>query len=309
MSTTSINEGITIKGTRDGLQVTLGTAPLSSALTDLSARLAEKAGFFEGARVIVRSGERSLAVADLNALQVVLAQHNMTLWAVLSDAEDTRLAARQLGLATRLGTSVPVPPAEPAEASTVPAFLRTLRAEEAPAEAATPAEGAPAPAAVVEAPEAARALETPPPAPPAASDMPAAAAEASAEAPAAAAHAPTVPFMDEGVAGLYVRRTLRSGRSLRYQGAVIIYGDVNPGAEVIAGGDVIVWGKLRGLVHAGAMGDERAVVCALEMAPTQLRIAGCIAIAPEEKHRRRQSVPETARVQSGRIVVESWNPK
>ena len=84
-------------------------------------------------------------------------------------------------------------------------------------------------------------------------------------------------------------------------------GDVNPGAEIVAGGDIIVWGKLRGTVHAGAMGNDSAIVCALNLAPTQLRIAQYIARSPEG--RRRKPTPEVARVRNGQIVAESWEVK
>jgi septum site-determining protein MinC len=69
-------------------------------------------------------------------------------------------------------------------------------------------------------------------------------------------------------------------------------GDVNPGAEIIAGGSVVVWGRLRGLVHAGAMGDDTAVICALDLNPTQLRIADQIAIPPADT---RTAPPRTGR--------------
>jgi septum site-determining protein MinC len=85
----------------------------------------------------------------------------------------------------------------------------------------------------------------------------------------------------------------------------VVIGDVNPGAEVIAGGDIVVWGRVRGLVHAGALGDEGAVICALDLAPTQLRIAGTIARSPEE--RRRKPVPEIATAQEGHIVAVPWH--
>jgi septum site-determining protein MinC len=104
---------------------------------------------------------------------------------------------------------------------------------------------------------------------------------------------------------LLVRRTLRSGQALRHAGHVVLIGDVNPGAEVVAGGDVVVWGKLRGIVHAGAMGDESHVVCALELAPTQLRIGSLVTRSPDEKRRRRVR-PEMAFVSRGQIVVEPW---
>ncbi|NLG70802.1 MAG: septum site-determining protein MinC [Chloroflexi bacterium] len=105
---------------------------------------------------------------------------------------------------------------------------------------------------------------------------------------------------------LLIRRTLRSGFSISHPGAVIVLGDVNPGAEVIAGGDVLVWGRLRGMVHAGAQGDEKAVVCALDLFPTQLRIAGKIAVPPQ---RRSKPQPEMAFIQDGRVVAEPWNPQ
>jgi len=107
------------------------------------------------------------------------------------------------------------------------------------------------------------------------------------------------------VEGMVVRRTLRSGQSLRYPGHVVVIGDVNPGAEIVAGGDIVVWGRVRGVVHAGALGNEDAVICALDLAPTQLRIAGHIARSPEE--RRRKPVPEMASVREGNIVAVPWN--
>ncbi len=109
-----------------------------------------------------------------------------------------------------------------------------------------------------------------------------------------------------GEEAILVRRTLRSGFSLQHPGHVIVIGDINPGAEIISGGDVIVWGRLRGMVHAGAEGDELAVVCALDLAPTQLRIAGLIATTPQ---RRGKPQPERALIKDGRVVAEPWNPK
>jgi septum site-determining protein MinC len=109
----------------------------------------------------------------------------------------------------------------------------------------------------------------------------------------------------ESVGGLLVRRTLRSGQVIHHPGHVVVIGDVNPGAEVVAGGDVVVWGRLRGLVHAGAMGDDEALVCALSLAPTQLRIGNHIARSPDEEGQGDQP-PEMACVREGRIVVEPW---
>jgi septum site-determining protein MinC len=101
-----------------------------------------------------------------------------------------------------------------------------------------------------------------------------------------------------------IKHTLRSGRIVYSDGHVVVFGDVNPGAEIVAAGDVIVWGRLRGTVHAGSNGDEHAVVCALDMTPTQLRIAGHIVISPPDK--RRKPKPEVALVRDSQIVVEAW---
>jgi septum site-determining protein MinC len=60
---------------------------------------------------------------------------------------------------------------------------------------------------------------------------------------------------------------------------------------------------MRGVVHAGAAGDEAAVVCALDLAPTQLRIAGHIAISPDRKAKAR---PEMAKVQDGQLIAKDW---
>lgn len=75
---------------------------------------------------------------------------------------------------------------------------------------------------------------------------------------------------------LMVRRTLRSGQALRYAGNVVVMGDVNAGASIEAEGDVIVLGCLRGQAHAGAAGREGAVVVAMGMHATQLRIGDLI---------------------------------
>ena len=105
---------------------------------------------------------------------------------------------------------------------------------------------------------------------------------------------------------VYLRRTLRSGRSVRHTGHVIVVGDVNAGAEIVADGDVVVWGHLRGTVHAGASGDVEAVVCALELSPTQLRIADLIAVSPAKRGEAR---PELARIKDRHIVAERWSAR
>jgi septum site-determining protein MinC len=106
---------------------------------------------------------------------------------------------------------------------------------------------------------------------------------------------------------IFAQQTLRSGQSVRYTGHVTLLGDVNAGAEVVAGGNIIVWGTIRGVAHAGAFGDESCVICALDLQPAQIRIAGFIGRPPEQS--RQSPEPEIAYIEGGRIVAEAWNRK
>jgi septum site-determining protein MinC len=113
------------------------------------------------------------------------------------------------------------------------------------------------------------------------------------------------------------RGSLRSGQVLRKTESIVVIGDVNPGAQVISGGDIMVWGRLRGIAHAGAEGNRRSVVAAIDFVPTQLRIANLTAIAPEARKAASKGLffwkkeperrPEIARVIDGKIVVEPWD--
>jgi septum site-determining protein MinC len=106
---------------------------------------------------------------------------------------------------------------------------------------------------------------------------------------------------------LYFRGTVRSGQSLEFPGNIVILGDVNPGAYVIASGDIIVMGRLNGVVHAGAEGEERAVVIGAGFFPSQLRIAQYIGRPPDEQPQRkkgRQVQTEKASIKDGGIVIE-----
>ena len=204
-------DGITVKGTKDGLLIRIDQGPWEERLDQLAARLEAGATFFQGGRAALEIGGRELEQEGIQQVRDLLARAGVELWAIAN-----------LGWGDRVRE-------------------RGERKREPP-----PAAG-----------------------------------------------------------GLVVRRTLRSGQRLEHPGDVIIIGDVHAGAEVVAGRHVIVWGKLRGLVHAGAMGDESAVICALDLAPTQLRIAGHIARSPEE--RRRRPTPEMAQVRDGRIEAVTWH--
>jgi septum site-determining protein MinC len=233
---------VSIKGIREGLLITLGGAPYADLMSQLVKELADKQEFLLGSKMVLQVGERLLRRGQLAEIKALFEENGLMLWTVLTDQNDTRAAARELGLATRLpGSHTDL------EGNALP--LAGGQAQEAGTSAApVSADGRPG--------------------------------------------------------GLLLKETLRSGRSVYHEGAVVVIGDVNPGAEIIAGGDVIVWGRLRGLVHAGALGDESAVICALDLSPTQLRIGNQIAVPPDE--RRMKPIPELALIRSGQIVAEPW---
>jgi septum site-determining protein MinC len=79
---------------------------------------------------------------------------------------------------------------------------------------------------------------------------------------------------------LYLQATVRSGVEIRHPGTVVVLGDVNAGGAIIADGDILVWGRLRGVAHAGAKGNTRCLIASLQMEPTQLRIGDQVARAP-----------------------------
>ncbi|PSN13428.1 septum site-determining protein MinC [filamentous cyanobacterium CCP5] len=81
---------------------------------------------------------------------------------------------------------------------------------------------------------------------------------------------------------LYLQTTVRSGVEVRHPGSLIIFGDANPGSALVAEGDILVWGRLRGIAHAGVGGNRNCRIMALHMQPTQLRIADVVARPPEK---------------------------
>ncbi|MGB6985124.1 MAG: septum site-determining protein MinC [Candidatus Aquilonibacter sp.] len=104
---------------------------------------------------------------------------------------------------------------------------------------------------------------------------------------------------------LYHVGTLRGGQALHHAGNIVVIGDVNPGTELVATGDIVIFGRLLGVAHAGAQGDNDAKVYALHLQATQLRIATCIAV--EEERSRDTSEPEVAFVRDGRIVIAPFS--
>jgi septum site-determining protein MinC len=231
-----IQTRIDIKGTSHGLVIRIGSGDWSGLFNELASRLEQTPSFFKGGRVALDVGPRQLTQGQLMHVGDLLQTHKMSLWAVISETEETREHAKSLGLETTLAPSQTTDKTGDGNGG--------------------------------------------------------------------------VGLDDQNA--VLLRRTLRSGQSLRHGGHVVIIGDVNPGAEIVAAGDVVVWGRLRGIVHAGAGGDDTAVVCALALAPMQLRISRHIARLPDAELDRGyedRSAPEVASVQDGQIVVELWGTK
>lgn len=112
----------------------------------------------------------------------------------------------------------------------------------------------------------------------------------------------------ESLPTLYLRKTIRSGQSISSDGNIIVIGDVNPGAEIIAKGDITVWGILGGIAHAGSDGNNYAKIRALKLNPVQIRIGEVFARRPDTVNlpyiqKSCEYVPEEAFTYKGSIVI------
>jgi len=101
-----------------------------------------------------------------------------------------------------------------------------------------------------------------------------------------------------------VGRTVRSGARVESAASVVVLGDVNAGAEILAADDIIVLGTLRGLAHAGAAGNDRAIVWAQRILSHQLRIGSAVAQGAGSEED--ASGPEVAQLKDGQIVIRPW---
>ena len=106
----------------------------------------------------------------------------------------------------------------------------------------------------------------------------------------------------------FFRGSVRSGKRIEYEGSIVILGDGNDGAEIIAGDNVIVVGVLRGLAHAGAKGNKKAIIAAASIECKQIRIADIIKEMEEEKDEEGNTIVESrktyASVEEDKIVLE-----
>lgn len=113
--------------------------------------------------------------------------------------------------------------------------------------------------------------------------------------------------LEEGITK-FIKSTVRSGRKIKFDGNVVVMGDINPGAEVVAYGNIVVMGALRGIAHAGANGNNEAIVSAFKLQPTQLRIGSLIARAPDNSSYN-PKYPEIAFVRDEMIQIEPYLTK
>ena len=261
-----MDSAISIKGTREGLTITLGGGDTQKLYEDLSRHLKLQGAFFRGGVVALDVGKRTLDSERLCSFRDLLAQHTMTLRTVVTADPTTQSVADELGLRT-IGSETPDEPEPQAQPEPQPQLERQ--------------------------------------------PLPLAPQRPRASAPAPLASNPVLPRAEpigqDDLRGLIVKRRIRAGQTVRHSGNIVVIGDVNVGAEIIAGGDVIVWGRLRGTVHAGYPEDASAMVCALDLAPLQLRL-GTLIGRPEEAAGERGAIyPEVGRVRDGAIVVERWS--
>lgn len=106
----------------------------------------------------------------------------------------------------------------------------------------------------------------------------------------------------------FYTKTIRSGQLLESEGNIVVIGDVNPGAELVSTGNIVVMGAVKGTVHAGAKGNRDAIVTALNLSPTQLRIADVITRSPDDDEIH-GNVPEIAYIKDNRIFIEEFLQK
>ncbi|MBQ3312040.1 hypothetical protein IJG72_08185 [bacterium] len=114
----------------------------------------------------------------------------------------------------------------------------------------------------------------------------------------------------EKISTLYLNQTLRSGQTISYDGNIVVIGDANPGSEIIARGDIAIWGVLGGIAHAGSRGNEKAVIRALKLNAIQLRIANVYARRVNTENvpfvqKSASFTPEEARIEGKTIVINT----
>ncbi|MDQ2680595.1 MAG: hypothetical protein M3Y21_06195 [Candidatus Eremiobacteraeota bacterium] len=263
-----------LRGKGQGLEVVFADRDFDDALAELQLRLDEQAGFYRGSKATAALGDSPPTGDQVGALRAMLERAGVELTGLSGQP-----AYQAIALASGL-EFVPASDGSPAVLSNRRALRpkRSLKLSDAAKSLAADFAGARQDRArrvsvgeVQPRPVALKLVEQTPP----------------------------------GEATLYHHGTLRGGQSLHNVGHIVLIGDLNPGAELIAGGDIVVFGSLRGVAHAGAQGDAGARVYALDLAPTQLRIGSLIAVDSGE--RKRPHSAEAAFTQDGQIAIAPYD--
>jgi septum site-determining protein MinC len=253
-----------LRGRRDGLEVTLSERDFEEACDELKARLAEQPSFYQGSTAVANFGASRPSAEAVARLRMLLGQAGVVLRALSGSGEGLDQLARDEGLAFE----------------------------------------APAPRRQLHISESARSLIA---------DFAGARSDIAQRRRRGEASVPRVKseprisrvsrlhLVEAAPTTLYHASTLRGGQVLHHTGNIVVVGDVNPGAELVATGDIVVFGRLAGIAHAGAGGDEQARIFGLDLAATQLRIATFI--ATEQESKRRAPRPEAALARDGRILI------
>jgi septum site-determining protein MinC len=299
-----------LKGSARGLDLLIDArAALDDVEAAITAKLAEAPEFFRGNDVRVRVEAGPLAAGSLARLDAITARYELRIVEIGAAG-----AKAKRELERPAGDAVPVAPVQLAAGSAPAAVVGASEpaepAEPPPADALAMAIGTAATALVPHADDTAansadlaplldalRTLEatawiTEPPTTRRA-PFPEAADEPGMQLPAEPAYASI-----RAVIG-----PIRSGVILDHRGHVVIFGDVNPGAEVRAEGNIIVLGRLRGIAHAG-IGRDGGFILALRLEPQQLRISRMVARAADSDAGSRE--PELAHITNGSITVERY---
>jgi septum site-determining protein MinC len=251
-----------LRGRLDGLELTLVERDLGELYEELGARLAEQPSFYRGTSAVANFGTGQPTSQDLARLRALLGDAGITLRALSGSGADLETLAREEGLAFE------------SRGPDLSESARSLVADFAGARKEIAARRKRGESSV-------RRVKTD-------SENP--------------RSAPELRLVEPVATTLYHAATLRGGQTLHQTGNIVIVGDVNPGAELVATGDVLVFGRLAGVAHAGAQGDESARIYALDLAATQLRIATFITAGDAAK-RRGTPVAEVAYAHEGRIAI------
>ncbi len=269
-----------LRGRGIGLEVMLAGRDFDAALAELEARIAERPGFYHGTRATATFGDAPSGV-QVAALRSVLASGGIELSAISGD-EAVRVVATDQGL----DFVERVAGGEELARRRAMRTKRDLKLSDAARSLVADFAGARADIA-----ERRKRGET--------SVRRSVGSAAQSQADAESAQPALPPVASPGT--LYHVGTLRGGQALHHDGNIVVVGDVNPGTELVATGDVVVFGRLLGVAHAGAQGDANARVYAVHLDATQLRIATCI--AANEGSRKAPAEPEVAFVSDGRITI------